>query len=125
MTPSLTALLRTLAAARVGVHSSHPALAAWPLASIGAAAHRLAARGELFFARIGTREARFFATADDRTDFVAAHTARVRPRALGISWRCAQWEPDAEPVTPPDLVIQYGPCHPLRFSEHRFAFIHG
>ncbi len=123
----IRSILRTLATGLAGVHSSHPDLAAWGSAAIGTQARKLAAKGELFGATIGTREVRYFTTPAARASFVAAHTPRPRGWRKGLMWGAvgrAPWADDAPTVIPEGLVIQHGPSHPPRDQAHTFSFVH-
>lgn len=122
---SLRSMLLTLSCLPSGAHSSDPLLTAWSSTQI----NNQAARCKLFKAKLRTREVRWFLTAELRDAFVASHTPAPRP--FGLRWgtpagaRRALWAADAEAIVPPGLVIQKCPSHAPRFSEHRFAFVHG
>lgn len=130
--PSLRTMLQTIACLPAGAHSADPLLTAWSSTRICSEGNRLVAEGKLHKAQLAARETRYFATEALRDMFVVAHTPRrpTQPTARGLRWRAnagprALWSADAVAFVPEGLVIQRGPSHPPRFSEHTFAFVHG
>lgn len=122
---SLRNLLRTLAERPAGIHSSDPALTTWSTTRVGNECAKL----KFFKAKLHSRETRYFATPELRDAFIAAHNPqRLTARRRGLMWKVAgraPWAADAEAVVTPATIFTRCPSHAPRFSEQRFAFVHG
>lgn len=121
-------MLRELAQHPGGVHSSNVQLSQWDTTQIGTQARKLVQMGQLFSAKLGHRDARYFSTAAARDAFVVAHTAKPKVWRKAPLWSAggsAPWPADAPAVETERTIYTTCPAFVPRFQEHVIPFVHG